>query len=64
MGFRSLSDGAPISPNQPSFGIPSQTKVSGDRQRETTLEICCLAAELIIIRRASAFAKTLAIGNN
>jgi hypothetical protein len=23
-----------------------QTKVSGDRQRETTHEICCLAAEL------------------
>ena len=39
------SDGDPISPNQPSIGIPSQTKVSGDRQRETTHEICCLAAE-------------------
>ena len=25
-----LSDGAPISPNQPSFGILGQTKVSGD----------------------------------
>ena len=24
---------------------PGQTKVSGDRQRETTHEICCLAAE-------------------
>ena len=46
MAFRSPSDGAPISPNQPSFGIPGQTKVSGDRQRETTHEICCLAAEL------------------
>ena len=46
MAFRSPSDGAPISSNQPSFGIPGQTKVSGDRQRETTHEICCLAAEL------------------
>ena len=45
MAFRSQSDGAPISPNQPSFGIPGQTKVSGDRQGETTHEICCLAAE-------------------
>ena len=27
------------------LGIPGQTKVSGDRQRETTHEICCLAAE-------------------
>jgi hypothetical protein len=45
MAFRSPSDGAPISPNQPSFGTPGQTKVSGDRQRETTHEICCLAAE-------------------
>ena len=43
--FQSPSDGAPISPNQPSFGIPGQTKVSGDRQRETTREIFCLAAE-------------------
>ena len=25
---------------------PGQTKVSRDRQRETTHEICCLAAEL------------------
>ena len=41
------SDGVLISPNQPSFGIPGQTKVSGDRQRETTHEICCLAAELV-----------------
>ena len=29
----------------PSLGTPGQTKVSGDRQRETTHEICCLAAE-------------------
>ena len=28
-----------------SLGTPGQTKVSGDRQRETTHEICCLAAE-------------------
>ena len=41
-----MSYGTPISPNQPSFGIPGQTKVSGDHQRETTHEICCLAAEL------------------
>jgi hypothetical protein len=47
MAFRSPSDGAPISPNQPSFGTPDQTKVSGDRQRETTHEICFLAAECV-----------------
>ena len=46
MAFRSPSDGAPISPYQQSFGTPGQTKVSGDRQRETTHEICCLAAKL------------------
>ena len=46
MAFRSPSDGAPITPNQPSFGIPGQTKVSGDHQRETTHKIGCLAAEL------------------
>ena len=45
MAFRSLSDGAPISPYQQSFGTPGQTKVSGDRQRETIHEVCCLAAE-------------------
>ena len=28
------------------FGTPGQTKVNGDRQRETTHKICCLAAEL------------------
>jgi len=47
------SDGVPIivrwcsdqSHNQQSFGIPRQTKVSGDCQRETTHEICCLGAE-------------------
>ena len=27
------------------LGTPGQTKVSGDRQRETTHEICCLAAK-------------------
>ena len=27
------------------LGTPGQTKVSGDRQRETTHESCCLAAE-------------------
>ena len=46
MAFLSLSYGAPISPNQRSFGTPGQTKVSGDRQRETTHKLCCLAAEL------------------
>ena len=30
------------------MGTPVQTKVSGDRQRETTHEICCLAAELFL----------------
>ena len=47
MAFQSLSDGALISPNQPFFGIPGQTKVSGDRQRETTHEMCCLVVEFI-----------------
>ena len=51
MAFQSPSDGALISPNQPSFGTPGQTKVSGDRQRERererTHEICCLATELL-----------------
>ena len=45
MAFQSPSDGALISPYQQSFGTPGQTKVSSDRQRETTHEICCLAAE-------------------
>ena len=27
------------------LGTPGQTKVNGDRQRETPHEICCLAAE-------------------
>ena len=27
------------------LGTPGQTKVNGDRQRETTHENCCLAAE-------------------
>jgi hypothetical protein len=31
-------------------GTPGQTKVSGDRQRETTHEICCLAAEFTYSR--------------
>ena len=48
ISFRSLSDGAPISPYQQSFGTPGQTKVSGDQQRETTHDICCLAAELTV----------------
>ena len=45
MACRSLSDSAPISPIQQSFGTPCQTKVSGDRQRETTHKICCLLAK-------------------
>ena len=43
--YKTTTDGAPFSPNQPSFGTPGQTKVSGDCQRDTTHEICCLAAE-------------------
>ena len=38
MAFRSPSDGASISSHPQSFGTPGQTKVSGDRQRETTHE--------------------------
>ena len=45
MAFQSPSDGTTISPYQQSFGAPGQTKVSGDRQRETTHDFCCLAAE-------------------
>ena len=30
------------------LGTPGQTKVSVDRQRETTHEICCLAADSIL----------------
>ena len=48
MAFRLPSDVASLSPNRPSFGIPGQTKVSGDCQKETTHEICCLAAELVL----------------
>ena len=46
--YKILSDSAPINLNQPSLGIPGQTKVSGDRPRETTNEICCLAAECTV----------------
>ena len=56
MAFRSPSDGAPFSPNQPSLEIPGQTKVSGDCQREPTHEICCLAAELKMNEYVSIFA--------
>ena len=45
MAFQSPSDGALISPNQQSFGTPGQRKVSGDRQREITHKLCCLAAK-------------------
>ena len=45
MEFQSHSKGASISPIQQSFGTPGQTKVSGDRQGETTHEVCCLAAK-------------------
>ena len=31
------------------LGTPGQTKMSVDRQRATTHEICCLAAELLFI---------------
>ena len=33
------------------LGTPGQKKVSGDRQRETTHEICCLAAEYLILNK-------------
>ena len=47
MAFQSTSDDAPISPIQQSFGTPSQTKVSGDRQRETTHGVCCYTDEFL-----------------
>ena len=47
MAFRSPSDGALISPYQQSFGSPGQTKVSGDRHRETTHKIYCYESQLI-----------------
>ena len=47
MAFQSQPDGAMISPIQQSFGTPGQTKVSGDRQRETIHEVCCLPATYI-----------------
>ena len=47
MAFRSPSDGALISPYQQIFGSPGQTKVSGDRQRETTHKIYCYESQLI-----------------
>ena len=47
MAFRSPSDGALISPIQQSFETPSQTKVSGDRQRETTHGVCCYTDEFL-----------------
>ena len=50
MAFRSLSV-TPISPYQQSFGTPGQTKMSGDRQREATHEICCLADEFLILNK-------------
>ena len=31
------------------LGIPGQTKVSGDCQRETSHEICCLAAQYSLV---------------
>ena len=49
MAFQSPSNGSPISPNQPFFGIPGQTKVSGDRQKETTHEICCLEVDFKVV---------------
>ena len=39
----------------PCLGAPGQTKVSGDRQRETTHEICCLAAELFLSLQQSLY---------
>ena len=47
--YKIPSDGIPIGAVVARcLGTPGQTKVSGDRQRETTHEICCLAAELAI----------------
>ena len=55
--YKVKSDGFPLTVSwcsdqsiQQSFGTPGQTKVSGDRQRETTHEICCLVAEWPDIR--------------
>ena len=44
--FRRLSDplDGPVVSN--CLGTPGQTKVCGDCQRETSHDICCLAAEL------------------
>ena len=50
MAFQSLSV-TPISPFQQSFGTPGPTKVSGDCQRDTTHEICYLAAEYLILNK-------------
>ena len=50
MAFRSPSDGAPISPYQQSFGTPGQTKVSGDRQRETTHEDLLFSSRILYER--------------
>ena len=44
MAFQTPLDGAVVTCY---LGTSGQTKVSGDRQRETTHEICCLAAEYI-----------------
>ena len=59
MAFQSPSDGALISPIQQSFEIPGQTKVSGDRQRKTTHEPCCLAAEVSILLTLTVIKKRL-----
>ena len=50
MAFQSLSV-TPISPFQQSFGTPGPTKVSGDCQRDTTHEICYLAAKYLILNK-------------
>ena len=57
--YKVPSDGAPISPIQQAFGIHGQTKVSGDRQRETTHEPCCLAAEVSILLTLTVIKKRL-----
>ena len=46
MASQSLSDSTLISPIQRSFETPGQTKVSGNRQREATHEVCCYTSQL------------------
>ena len=47
MASQSLSDSTLISPIQRSFETPGQTKVSGNRQREATHEVCCYTSQFL-----------------